>query len=233
MDIIGAAANLARRLPMGELPAEALDLTNVVAHRVEEAAGVVAQRVEKEFFGFLRTRMEATEMLALPPGTSAANAQEGPRRIMADLLDRSIQQDSRESKDDWSAAVLAQLVPDEARIIAALAETGERPPLVHVYARTGQACLLENASLIGHTAALTLPQMTPYYVTHLRTLGLVETGPEDQNNAKGYELLLADKAVRTAMKEGEFGKFPAKVMRRTLVLSPRGQELWVAARPVG
>ncbi|MEO8815286.1 MAG: Abi-alpha family protein, partial [Mycobacterium sp.] len=130
-------------------------------------------------------------------------------------------------------SVLTQLVPDEARIIAALAEAKQQPPLLHVLPRSGHGRVLENASLIGRTAALTIPQMTPQYVAHLRSLGLVDTGPEDENNAKGYELLQADKAVRVALKEGELGKFPARVVRRTLVLTDRGRELWENTRPVG
>ena len=151
--------------------------------------------------------------------------------LMAELLERSVMQDTKSSKADWHAAVLSQLVPDEARVIAALAEASAPVPLLHVLPRSGRGRLLENASLIGRTAALTLPAMTPVYVTHLRALGLVETGPEDEENLKGYELLLADKAVRAALREGAMGKLPARVLRRTLMLSQRGRELWDSTRP--
>lgn len=221
MGILNLAADLARRLPMGAVPAFALEL-----------ASAVTERAEREFFKFVRDRMDASIPPVIPSGRQlSATAVAGPRELMVDLLERSVLQDAAASKVDWFTSVLGQLVPDEARILAALAETGETPPLLHVLPRSGHGRLLENASLIGRSAALTLPHMTPVYVTHLRALGLVDTGPEDVGNLKGYELLLADKRVRLALKEGEMGKVPARVLRRTLVLSDRGRELWDHARP--
>jgi hypothetical protein len=221
LDIFSTAAGIARRLPLGEVPARAI-----------EWAGAVAERTEHEFLDLLRGLVQAPEAPQTNSprqlGTAAS-----PRDLMAGLLERSLGQDLAESKYDWFAAVLSQLVPDEARIIAALAEAKQAPPLLHVLPRSGHGRLLENASLIGRTAALTLPQMTPQYVTHLRSLGIVDTGPEDEDNPKGYELLLADKDVRVALKEGEMGKLPARVVRRTLVLTNWGRELWANTRPVG
>jgi hypothetical protein len=219
--LFDVAAGVARRLPLGEVPARAIEL-----------AGATAERTEREFFKLVRSRMEA----AIPPVAHTgrqltSSVTNNPRDLMASLLERSLGQDALASKVDWFSAVLSQLVPDEARIIAALAEGSERTPLLHVLPRSGHGRLLENASLIGRTAALTLPAMTPIYVTHLRSLGLVDTGPEDERNPKGYELLLADKAVRMALKEGEMGKLPARVLKRTLVLTERGVELWEHSRP--
>ena len=71
-------------------------------------------------------------------------------------------------------------MPDEARIISALSD-GSASPLLNVYARTRAGwgeVVLENMSLIGKTANLALPQLTPMYVSHLLSLGLVESGPE-------------------------------------------------------
>ncbi|HSV41278.1 MAG TPA: Abi-alpha family protein [Nocardioidaceae bacterium] len=221
MGIFDVAAGVARRLPLGEVPARALEL-----------AGSTASRAETELFRLLRSRMEASIAPVAQSGRQLTSvASSTPRDLMASLLERSVLQDAAASRGDWFASVLQQLVPDEARIIAALAEGVETPPLLHVLPRSGHGRILENASLIGRTAALTLPQMTPVYVTHLRALGLVETGPEDESNPKGYELLLAEKVVRVALKEGEMGKLPARVLRRTLQLSERGRELWEHTRP--
>lgn len=205
---------------MGEVSAGAIEVT-----------GAVAERMEHEFFRFVRSRIEASSLATSANGRQSDAAASDPRQLMADLLERSVRQDAETSKVDWYTSVLMQLVPDEARVIAALAEADRPSPLLHILPRSGHGRLLENASLIGRTAALTLPRMTPYYVTHLRNLGLVETGPEDPENPKGYELLLADKAVRTALKDGELGKFPARVLRRTLVLTDRGRDLWASTRP--
>ena len=151
-----------------------------------------------------------------------------PADLMAALLERSVTQDTAAARRDHAAATLHQLVPDEARIIAALGG-GQTPPLIHVLARAGGERILENASLVGRTAALTLPSMTAVYVTHLRQLGLVETGPEDPEG--DYEMLMADRAVRAALKQGELSKLPARTVKRTLQLSERGRELWELCRP--
>ena len=201
-----------------------------LVRRIGGLYGRGLQASERLALQALRARMDAVapEMAAAEERRDAQG--ESPPALMAALLERSLGQDTEASRRDVHLSILRQLVPDEARILAALAE-GARAPLVHVLPRAGGDRILENASLIGRTAALTLPSMTPAYVTHLRALGLVETGPEDPEDKQGYEMLMADRAVRAAMKEGELSKLPARVVRRTVVLSARGRELWEACRP--
>src|SRR5581483_9365543 len=125
--------------------------------------------------------------LVAPAGAETQIAQrpvpdaDEPAELMAALLERSVTQDTAAAKRELAAATLRRLVPDEARILAVLAD-GQTPPLIHVLARAGGERILQNASLVGRTAALTLPSMTPAYVTHLRALGLVETRTEDTDN---------------------------------------------------
>lgn len=214
MPIFEGAAGVARRLgPLGGLAARAIELSG---------AGV--QTSERLALRALRGRLDA-----VAPQRPAPEPADSPPALMAQLLERSLAQDTAAGQRDAHVAVLRQLVPDEARIIAALGD-GPPAPLVHVLARGGGERILENASLIGRTAALTLPSMTPAYVTHLRQLGLVETGPEDPDAGAGYEMLMADREVRAALKEGELGKLPAKTVRRTLRLSARGRALWEATQ---
>jgi len=221
MGLLTSVAGLARSLPGGELPARAI-----------EAYGQGVAAIERTALRVLAARLAA----ASPPPTPVAI--EGPARdvdarvLMAALLSRSLQADTEAGRRDFYVSLLTQLLPDEARIIAALAE-GTPAPLVHVLRRANGEPVLENASIIGRTAALTIPSLTPSYVTRLRSLGLVEVGPEDPEQRLDYELLLADRAIRDALKAGEMGKVPAKLQRRTLRLSPRGRGLWEAARPTG
>jgi len=218
MSVFDDAARLARRLgPLLAAPTRVFELY---------ARGL--QTTEQLALGALRARMDAVAPpRQLPALESARDA--SPAQLMAQLLERSLTQDAAGGKREAHVAMLRQLVPDEARIIAALAE-GPGAPLLHVLPRAGGERILANASLIGRTAALTLPSQTPAYVTHLRQLGLVDTGPEDPGNKQGYEMLMADKAVRAALKEGELGKLPARVVKRTLVLSAQGRALWEATR---
>jgi len=224
MSIFDEAAGVARRLgPLGRAYGRAIELY-----------GRGVQTTEQLALRALRARMDALA----PAPAGAARAVSGgiddppPHELMTALLERSLAQDTAGSRRDVHVSILRQLVPDEARIIAALA-AGPPAPLIHVLPRAGGDRILENASLIGRTAALTLPSMTPTYVTHLRALGLVETGPENADDKQGYEMLMADRDVRAALKEGELSKLPARALKRTLQLSARGHELWAACRPDG
>jgi hypothetical protein len=153
---------------------------------------------------------------------------------MEALLRRSLAQSTAAGRYELFRTLLAQLLPDEARIMAALGD-GSTSPLVHVETRSlapGPGTpLLENASLVGRTAAVTIPQLTPTYVSHLQSLGLVESGPEDPGLAEEYEVLMAEAVVREALTRGaQNGFFPPRTVRRTLRLSPLGRQLWEACK---
>lgn len=221
---MASTARQVRRLgPLGVVPARALELTEALVGAMEREA--LRRLLVRLDLAGRPLQLAAGRPLEQPPGTA-------PRPMMGTLLARSLDQDTATGRSDWHASVLARLVPDEARIIAALA-SGLEPPVLHVLARRGQRRVLENASLVGRLAALTLPDMTPTYVSHLRFLGLVETGPEDISDPRGYELLLADRGVRAALREGALGKLPARVIRRTLRLTDLGRELWAHSQPDG
>ena len=178
-------------------------------------AGIdIASWSERQFYGFLRSRMDATvpPERALP--AAPARTAEGLDTKMHRLLDRAIEQSTTASRNELFHMIVDQLVPDEARIIGALSD-GSASPLLNVYARTRAGLVgevvLENMSLIAKTANLALPQLTPMYVSHLLSLGLVESGPEDSSMKDEYEILAADIAVLQAIKKASRGPIPARV----------------------
>ena len=151
---------------------------------------------------------------------------------MTDLLARALEQSTSAGQDELFHRILDQIVPDEARIISALSD-GSASPLVSVHALSragllGEA-LIENASLVGRTANVALPSLTPTYVGHLLALGLLETGAEDDNLKDEYQILLADTDVLGAIRSGSRGPLPARVEKRTVRLSSLGQSLWSAS----
>lgn len=150
---------------------------------------------------------------------------------MTALLTRALEQSTAEGQEELFNRILDLIVPDEARIISALSD-GSHSPLVSVHGLTaagmlGEA-LLENAALVGRTANVALPGLTPTYVGHLLALGLVEVGPEDESLKDEYQILLAETAVLQAIRTGSRGPVPGRVVRRTLLLSPLGHALWSA-----
>ncbi len=193
----------------------------------------VAGWYERQVFGILRSRMDATipsAQAALPP--NPLKLAEGLDQKMHRLLDRAIEQSTTSSRQELFHKILDQIVPDEARIIGALSD-GSASPLLNVYQRTRAGLIgevvLENMSLIGKTANLALPHLTPTYVSHLLSMGLVETGPEDSTMKAEYEILAADTSVLRAIKKAARGPIPARIDRYTLRLSGLGLELWAAA----
>jgi hypothetical protein len=201
------------------------------------AAIKIAGWSERALYGLIRSRMDAV----LTPGDGSqaeapARTPEGLDSKMHRLLDRAIEQSTASSRHELFHMIVDQLVPDEARIIGALSD-GSASPLLNVYARTRAGLVgevvLENMSLIAKTANLALPQLTPMYVSHLLSLGLLETGPEDASMKDEYEILAADIAVLQAMKKAGRGPIPARVEKYTLRLSGLGIQLWAAASGPG
>jgi Abortive infection alpha len=170
----------------------------------------------------------AVEETAEPSGPS----RESLNDKMSQLLSRALDQNTSGGQVELYHHLLDQLVADEARIIGALSD-GSSSPLVNVYgwsrSRTQGKAVLENASLIGRTANVALPRMTPTYVAHLAALGLVQTGPEDPGRKTDYEVLMAETMVLDAIKDGSRGPMPAKVEKLTVSLSELGCALWAAA----
>jgi hypothetical protein len=155
-----------------------------------------------------------------------------PAQLLDDLLGASIDADTAGSREELYRSLLLRLVPDEARILAALSD-GTPYPLVHVQSRAnGGRTVLSNASTVGRAAGVQVPDAVGTYVAHLRTLGLAEEGPADDGLGVQYDILLGEPGVRRAEEEAKVhGRLGAKVVRRTLRISPLGRELWKACRP--
>jgi hypothetical protein len=157
------------------------------------------------------------------------------RSAMAELLRLSTELDRDRVREYIYTTIIRQLVPDEARILAALSD-GSTYALVHVAGRAAlggpQRIVLRNASSVGRAAGVTLPDLVPDYVTRLENLGLVEVGPEDPTLSVQYDILLTEDRVRAAEDEVRtVRKLTPRFARRTLRLSTLGKQFWTAADP--
>lgn len=213
-------------------PAGLVDLAEQSVRTYLNAAGWT----ERQVFRLIRSGMgDATAAAPPQPESERPETTQQPPGLdhkMHDLLERAVGQNTASSRQELFHKILDQMVPDEARIVSALSD-GSASPLLNVYSRTRAGLVgevvLENMSLIGRTANLALPQLTPMYVSHLLSLGLVESGPEDSALKDDYEILAADTAVLGALKAAGRGPIPAHVEKYTLRLSGLGLELWAAA----
>ncbi|MEV0245012.1 Abi-alpha family protein [Nocardia sp. NPDC050712] len=130
------------------------------------------------------------------------------------------------------ARMLADLTPDEARILRFLHTDGPQPALD---IRTGRPRALgsdrrvSGLNLIGEHAGLRFPNRTQQYLPNLARLGLIEFAPEPVGNPHRYQLLEAEPAARTILKRSGFG---TKVYYRSIVLTAFGADFIRTCLPI-
>ncbi|HJQ05443.1 MAG TPA: hypothetical protein VJ872_08365 [Nocardioides sp.] len=147
----------------------------------------------------------------------------GASTVLDALLQRALLQTSRDAEDTLATAILLQLVPDEARMLTALARSGWTPA-VDVTPRGGRAeGTLVGASLLGRQAGVALLEHTPAYLSRLRGHGLVRATDEREGHEQEYEILLAEPAVLRAVKAGKHAGRGPVVRRYGVELSPLGR----------
>ncbi len=237
---------IARRLPGG-----------ATAERVvRPVERVVADQVRQGLrsFGLLERGHDADSgaLVAEPTGARWLDGQVGDRQVtavvrpvgagldplraaMAELLNRSVEQTRQQSEHQLYAGILRQLVPDEARMLAALSD-GSSYPVIHVASRGGMGgikrLVLENASTVGKAAGTRLSANTPTFLGHLLRLGLVDIDPEDRSLATQYDILRTDDLVRAAEDEARIdGRGGARIIKQTVRMSELGKRFWDACHP--
>ena len=156
-----------------------------------------------------------------------------PSDVMRSLLDQSMYGSPSDSRNALYLALLRDILPDEARILAALSD-GSAYPVIDVaepVLGTSTAFVLTNASTVGRAAGVSLPDHTPLYVSRLVMTGLAAIGPGGGDSMyDDYEMLLTDAAVNIAMARARRGVRSARVIKRTVRITELGRELWDAAK---
>jgi hypothetical protein len=204
-----------------------LPLSGYVAARIAEVERVLVGAVRDHLNG-----LDDTPALTAASEDAVDTPPDSPGDVLHELMRQSMYTTPNESRDMLNRALVRALLPDEVRILAALAD-GSAFPVIHVVegrATTNPTSLLRNASTVGRAAGVSLPQQTPWYLTRLLHVGLAVIGPEDTAQRDEYEMLLTDTAVNAALRGAGRGVLAARVIRRTVVLSDLGRQLWEAAK---
>lgn len=207
--------NLAERVPGAEL----------AQRQIQAAETLCLQELRKRL-----ERLDGGDDPEQAPTTTTATAPRSPGNALQGLMDRSLNQRPDKAERELFLQLLDQLVPDEARIMAAVSD-GSRMPVCHLDATnrlgTTSTRVLSNASRVGNEAGVMLTDRVPYYIGHLQELGLLDIGPEDKSLAAKYELIENDSTMREASAriENEMSMRP-RLTRGTAYLSPLGQKLW-------
>lgn len=241
---------------MGSLAAGAWKLATKGPRQAATLARRGLAEGEKLALSTLKRRMEAataeedeTSALSAPthwnaasastlvaPGGSAraATASLGAADLLSHLMEMSLEQTPERARELLNQRILRQLVPDEARILAALAD-GHESALMHLGAGplVGPANQrwIENLSPVGKESGVALPDQVPTYLRHLRELGLLESGDEDKNLQLKYQLMEADTLVRRTCEQIEKSGLRPRFFRRTIRMSDAGKAFWAACEP--
>lgn len=174
---------------------------------------------------------------ALPAPVATAMpspSEQPPEKQLQALLDRSQEQTREEAEAAFYRAVLRQLVPDQARILAALSD-GSRYPLIDVVAGSrlgwGMRPVLTCVSSVGRSAGVQCPELTPAYVQGLLGLGLVVVHDQAHADVLKYELLETEVQVRRTMDHCKQAGMGCRIVRRSVGLTALGTQFWMACRP--
>ncbi|MEU6564143.1 Abi-alpha family protein [Nocardia nova] len=158
---------------------------------------------------------------------------QGPslRERGAELLRRSADVHGEDADHPAFDRILAELAPDEARILRFLYLDGPQPALDIRAGRalsTGTQRIEVGMSLIGEAAALRYPERAVTYLTNLRRLGLITVDGDQLDNPARYQLLESQPEVRRLLKRG----FGTKVNYRSIALLAFGTDFTCACLPV-
>jgi hypothetical protein len=217
---------IARQLPgVGAVEAQAQRLGQAAAAQMLKTLDIPQQLVAAG------TPEERRVMMLVNDGVSDP---EPLRTAMNELLQRSSASDSTQGREYLFGTIISQLVPDEARILAAFA-TGRRFAVLDVLAkqvgRSQPRLILANISSVGAAAHVALPENVPTYLTRLHSFGLIEFSPTIDDLESQFAALSDEPVIRAARAEAD-GKFgSAKLTRKSVTLSMLGREFWAACAP--
>jgi hypothetical protein len=154
---------------------------------------------------------------------------------MSELLERSVEADRGTSREYLFGTIISQLVPDEARILAALAEGSPFASVdvvVRQFGRSSGRTVLGNASAVGRAAGVVTPENVPAYVTRLHGFGLIDFGPAEDVLDTQYDILATDSTVQAAQAGAEARRQGSvRLVRKTIRISRFGQDFWAACDP--
>jgi hypothetical protein len=128
--------------------------------------------------------------------------------------------------------ILADLAPDEARILRLICQRGPQPA-VDVRAGfafvPGSRLVEQGFSMVGAEAGCRFVDQVPAYLSNLNRLGLVWFSREPVRDRERYQVLEVQPEVMEALKRA--GRF-SHVVRRSLQMTPLGEDFCAVALPL-
>jgi hypothetical protein len=230
--------DMVRRLPAGPIVMGGVDRVDRLVDQVPVLAWCRARvyDVEAELLLALRDRLalldtplaRATlipfttpDIQTLVPALPGPDTRT-PSEAFAALLHVAEVQSPAEARQDNLMRLIDSLLPDEARIILAMAD-GSQHAVLQAY--EGDTQIIANRSSVGRAAKVRAQEMTSEYVTHLLALDLVELVPYEGRSFYEWELIESETDVRAVLAPFDHRKVlrKPKLTRQLLRLSETGR----------
>jgi hypothetical protein len=150
----------------------------------------------------------------------------------ADLLRASADVHYQQGTHPAYERILADLAPDEARILRLLATEGPQPAidiragLVFV---PGSRLVVQGSTMLGAEAGLRFVEQVPAYLSNLHRLGLIWFSRDRVHDRERYQVLEVQPEVLEAIKGAGRFKF---VIRRSIHLTPLGEDFCNLSMPL-
>jgi DNA-binding MarR family transcriptional regulator len=193
------------------------------------AAGEPPAKIAGDLVAELRSAAQSALGVAPPAEPSGASTEE-LRERGAELLRRSSDVHFVADTHPAYERILAELTPDEARILRFLYHEGPQPT---VDVRTnrplgiGSELIEAGLSMIGRQSGVRNPHRTNAYLNNLFRLGLVWFSREEVNPSR-YQVVEVQPEVQEAMTRA--GRAP-KTIRRSIHLTPFGEDFCQTCLP--
>ncbi len=155
-----------------------------------------------------------------PRGTSVLDLQ----RRGTDLMRRSNDVHVVEDTHPAFARILADITPDEARILRFIYLDGPQPTIdIRTYRPfgIGSELVASGLSMIAENAGLRNIERIDLYLTNLGRLGMIEFSKEQVRNPTRYQVIEAQPNVVDALKQA--GRMP-RIVQRSVRLTSFGEE---------
>jgi hypothetical protein len=181
-----------------EDPAEhaAQALRAIVARPLPQLYLAQVRWTERLALRALRARMDAVAQDGADEASDAAPRACTPRERFVGLLAQSVALGADDAVAALHLRILDGMLPDEARMVAALGRQGIAATVdvcVRGTRRSSDGAILERASSLGRMSGVAVPALTPVYLARLGGLGVVRFGGEDPRLEAQYDLLAASR----------------------------------------
>lgn len=157
------------------------------------------------------------------------------RRAFGSLLEQSLEPEAEATPHPAYRGILAQLSPDEARILRLFHAKGPQPVMDVLTTKSAIArhgtTVASNLTRVGDHAGCLEPGNGPLYLDNLERLGLVHVDDEELEHHDDYDLIQVGPDYQAAVEAASRDGLKARGVRRTARLTTLGRELLAIVLP--